>query len=763
MKSLKDKIANIKYEVKEFHPLLDSVFRKMTTLKSVMYTHGPNEKGADFILTKESEELGDTEYIGIIAKVGKITQSFLTVQEQIDECTMKRFSCNGKKEIYLSEVWVVTNGSISENAKEKIHDKFRAQKIKFVDLNSLLNLTEKYFPDYGVDINIGDLNCLSQQREFCAQREQKFNLLPNGVEHCYIKQEIIKINNDFSKEYIVDIFKEIEKKNFLSIESQMGGGKTKLLNNIVSHFSNSEVYKNKRILPIYIGSKEIICSKQNLIEFVGCKIADYKLDDNKERQCLLLVDGIDETKPNEIDILNRLVSLINESQTCTNIKFVIASRTISNDILESNEIFVNNRYKINPLKLNEMIKFLEILCENIDLKVRLIEDLKQSDLFKVLPKTPIAAIILAELLADSSEELPMNLTELYSKYCELSLGRWDIEKGIQTQKQFKALDALVSLIAEDMMDNNSSSLSKEKASNIFETYLSVRNLELDSTKLFNDMLERSGILVEDIVHDTISFKHRSFAEFFYAKNLKTKQRVNIDDMIFHPYWTNTYFFYVGLIPDCPELLNEIINIPTSHEGCRISKLLNLGDFLLAGYQTPYYIIEKGIKDVFVDIGKYYYEIMYESKHSILRKLPPVYLLMAFVNMLEHNYQFKFFEKAIQNSKLEVMTSPKKCDSILYSLFFLNSIKFESDANTSFEMMAKSCGDKLPLIIQIAIAPQSKQLKYDSLAIKKLKKKIGRKMKKSPTFRNEVNKLYKQSINGKIYFDEQQVNKAKKRN
>jgi len=747
---IKQRIQNIQNEVKQLHPLLETIFRKMPSIKKVEYTHGNTEKGADFILTKESEELGDTEYIGIIAKVGKITQNISTITEQIEECTLRRIACNGKKEIYLSEVWVAANGTISVNAREKIYDKYKTQKIKFLDINTLYGFTMKYVPDYGIDVPIEEANFLAQQKESCAQREQKFSLLPNDISHNFIPQEITQIIDDLSSQNkSINIYKKIEEKGFLSIESQMGGGKTTLLNNLVDFFSNLEVYKEKRIIPIYINSKEIAHNKKTLSEILEEKITGIKLGEDARRQFLLLLDSVDEMKLTQKDISERLVSLIEESNTSKNIKLIIASRNISNDVIESNEIFRNNRYQIEPLRLNGMLKFLETICKGINLRYRLIEDIKKSELFKVLPKTPIATIILARLLADGSEELPMNLTDLYVKYCELSLGRWDIEKGIKTQKQYEALDVLVSLIAEYMINNELPCLSKEEAKGIFKDYLSERNLQLDSGKLFEDMLKRSGILVEDPVNNTIAFKHRSFAEFYYAKSLLLKQHIKIDAKIFHPYWMNSYFFYVGLKKDCPELLNEIIDIPVIHEGHRFSRLLNLGSFLLAGYQSPYHIITKGITAIFVDAGNFYNEILEKKNDSYFSQIPPIHLCTLFNATLDQNYNFKFFEESINIIIEDLVTSPSKTEGTPYSLFFLDSIRFKLGSDALFDNLIELYDDDLPMVVQLLIGHKSDQLNYNSTAIKKTKKRIMKHRKMSRQFNNSIMNLYTDSIDGSI--------------
>ena len=106
---LAESLKDLKDEVNELHPLLDSIFNKMPSIKNVEYTHGVNEMGADFVLTKLSEELGDTEYVGVIAKASKILQNTDEIERQINECSVPRIGTNGRKEINITEIWVVTS------------------------------------------------------------------------------------------------------------------------------------------------------------------------------------------------------------------------------------------------------------------------------------------------------------------------------------------------------------------------------------------------------------------------------------------------------------------------------------------------------------------------------------------------------------------------------------------------------------------------------------------------------------------------------
>lgn len=47
------RIKAITDEVKELHPLLDELFRKLDTVSHVEYKQGPRESGADFVIVKK--------------------------------------------------------------------------------------------------------------------------------------------------------------------------------------------------------------------------------------------------------------------------------------------------------------------------------------------------------------------------------------------------------------------------------------------------------------------------------------------------------------------------------------------------------------------------------------------------------------------------------------------------------------------------------------------------------------------------------------
>ena len=163
------RLEAIKDEVEELHPLLKLLLPKMPGVKNTEYTHGPNEMGADFLLSRFDETFGELDYIAVIAKVGKIDQPNISdVDRQIEESFIPKLFDSGKNSVNVNEVWVVTNAGISNGAKIKINDKYTGRKIHFIPGEKLARLIDKYAPNFwtAIQLQIGDyLNQLRLRNE----------------------------------------------------------------------------------------------------------------------------------------------------------------------------------------------------------------------------------------------------------------------------------------------------------------------------------------------------------------------------------------------------------------------------------------------------------------------------------------------------------------------------------------------------------------------------------------------------------------------
>lgn len=743
------RILSIKNEVNDLHPILDSLFNKLPNIQKVEYTHGPNEIGADFVLSKLDDTLGITTYIGVIAKIGNIKQNFIDIERQIEECNMPRKFQGGTKNIRLQEIWITTTGRISKNAKDKIYEKFKNSSIHFLDGEWIVNQIDHYMENYWFDVDLEISEFLKELWTKNDEYDKNMSLININDRRFYIEQDIYELDYGFDKSKItrrnpkkIDIFQAVNDKKVILIEGGMGSGKSKLLRKLIDTYSIPHEFIKTNIFPVFTTYKDLIDkfngSVKNAIDKLVTDNLIQKLDNNS--YFLLLIDGVDEKRMNIDEKLKLLTSIITEIRNERQIKAIITSRYLSG--LDKNKDIVNNveRYEIRPLSTNKIIEFISSICTQLNITSRIIEDLKKSSLFRDFPHNPIAAILLAELLNENSQEIPATITELYSKYLELILGRWDIEKGLQSQKEYEALDNIMMRIADFMVSNELSEISLGDVKRIFKEYLDKRNLSISSSDLFEKAVERCEIVFLNYDKNTFSFKHRTFAEYFYAKSMIRDNKIPIDNRIYEPYWINTFFFCVGIKKDCPELLKEIIYFKANNEPERWMKVMNTGDYLLAGFTSPYEVICDGIIEIMKEASSLYIDITSKEFDSIFSNMPTLTLLSFLQFLIRHNYARDFFSEALEKATVEIDDSTVDVNMKVYSLFFIKSTCAEIGFENPFDFVIEKYNNNIPLEISLALNYENKDIKNKSLLMKKLDRRLSRTIKGNPALKEKIKEI-----------------------
>lgn len=747
------RLSHITDEVGELHPLLKRLLPKMPTVQQVEYTHGPGEMGADFVVTRTDPALSEVQYVGVVAKVGRIVQDFADVERQISECWVPRYVDGGKKRVRLNAVWVVITQHITKGAQEKIHDKFEASSIKFIPGSSLETLIDKHIPDFwtSIDLDLGEY--LSQVRDRNAHIDRALSMIRADDTAFYIEQDVIRVVDDryshqqhrHQKTTKVDIINEIESHGVLVVEGGMGSGKSKLLRHIVSHFATPEVFLANPLLPIPLTYKEFADDYGSDVD----KVLTDKLTEQVREglpdgaKSLMLIDGLDE-KDQTLDAqIEALKSLAIAVANRTDVKVIIASRYLSQLNVPRHLGLAASRYELQPLRLKRVFEFLIAICSNLSVQSRLLEDLRKSPLFRELPRSPIAAIILAQLLNENADELPSNMTELYSKYLELMLGRWDIDKGLQSQKEYEALDSILMQLSAFMITNELVVVGRPEVEAMFNSYLRDRNLDIDPTALFHRALTRSDIIGEDVSQGTISFKHRTFAEFLYAKYLIKTSGVQVDNRVFQPYWTNVYFFALGLQKDSPVLLREIIALPPASEGELILKIVSMGSYLLAAYSTPSVVIVEGVTSSIRDAARFYVALVEGASNTFFARLPRMAALYLLQLLVRESYSFRFFREAIEDAALSVDASGDDNATKAYALFLLNVAYIDSGGSDNFDFLLERYDEHLPFDLSLAVRHETDRMGTTTTLMKKQDRRLSKllKLKGSKYFGTQVKALY----------------------
>lgn len=753
------KLGAIASEVKELHPLLHTLLPRLPNVENCEYTHGPDEKGADFILTVKNPTFQDHEYIGVIAKRGKITQAMQDIERQIDECrSLPRLVNNGRDRIYLSSIWVVATGSISTNAKEKIYENHSGTSIKFIDRTILSTLILQHAPFVVDDIPTPISIYLNQLNSWITERIAENSILEPTEHIPFLHLDIVEIKDDekLHRQTSANLMQLMRTPNkFLIIEGEMGSGKTRQLQHLIQSYTQRGSYTTYKTIPIVTSAKELIDDFQcNLEEAILAQIGDaHSPAINDGAVFAVVIDGFDEISLDVQEISETLSTIEQNLRSTKSVSVVVASRFLPPSAKPRSGYAIS--LHIRPLSTSKLVTFIRDICPPTANPERLLEDLRRSDLFRQLPQNPMAAVLLSRLIREDPKDLPAGLTEIYSKVTELMLGRWDMKKGLLKQREYTVLDSVVGDLAIYMLDNQLIEVGEEELRGKFKTYIDERNFDLDANSICRNALERTGVLAVDKQRRTVRFKHRSFAEFMYARKWDVREESTVENRAFAYRWQTCCFFYIGLRGDCPALLSRILSTTPDTEVSQWMKLIASPSYLMAGSSSPYRVVEEYLPQLMIEAARLFVDITRGKTSLPITNLSEFQILYLFQLLVRQHYGYRHFEHAVDTAALfiddEIPGNDLARNVQFYAMLFLGLFGKDIGQYEPIRfLIEKYKFADLPPALIYALNAESKVDSSDKNAplsqlFKKHNKRLKRMTRRNPSFLSYVNKMFKTPI------------------
>ena len=157
------------------------------------------------------------------------------------------------------------------------------------------------------------------------------------------------------------------------------------------------------------------------------------------------------------------------------------------------------------------------------------------------------------------------------------------------------------------------------------------------------------------------------------------------------------------------------------------KILLMPDYFLAGYQTPYAIVEDNLYKLFIEAAELFSQIRTGKTKTKLGDLPEMHLLWFFQRVIRSCFEFEFFRKSITATLIQIEQEIADSKIKEIALFFAACYAAELDDASGFEyLIAHYPTEKLQLPIALAIRMEQESNKdFTKLPVlKKHEKKLN---------------------------------------
>lgn len=546
---------------------------------------GPIEKGKDAVFC-ERNKLGQIDFVAVQTKKGnlnmsaKVTRNIESAIVQLRTAiatSIPRIGDNRK--VYPAKVHLCASGKINEHARHHIVETVDDPRIGFLDSDELIPLIDENYPEVWLDI---DCEILPYYRAIVSRVEKgpvvpvegldlssdvltgaatdnsfvSLNLYRTTVEKKKVRGQI----KEFPKFEEIGVSKVVEhKKQRVLILGEAGSGKSTALLRIAYDLARSGAeLKSGYKIPILLKAIDLarerpesiadFCDTKSM-EFGRLKKSCFTLKNLEDGDVVLLVDALDEIADRvRQEYVARKLSEFSEQYP--KVKVILSARPYAFirdlDALSSFTIFT-----VSPISWKQATKIVVNLqrrkaadpSESKEL-IRRIEQVHGIEL------SPLLVTVFAATAELSRQDIPANITELFKKFTELMLGRWDENKGLNQQYQAPLKDFLLQRIAFSMHRARRTTIPIDEFKYQIENELERRGHEAQVDTIIDELLNRSGLL--GLVGSDVEFRHLLLQEFFAGRGIASEQFVksNIQD----DWWKRAIVFYFGERPDNVESL-----------------------------------------------------------------------------------------------------------------------------------------------------------------------------------------------------------------
>lgn len=551
---------------------------------------GPNEKGKDAVFVNV-DKLGMEDYYVIQTKRGKVNLSGRPTENAISAITQLRtaletpiFITARKSKVLASKAFLCISGKITENARVHIVSEVADARVVFFDSDDLIPKIDEVIPEFwlGIDIELFPyLRAVKKSVDDPKEDQSISDILPKGsVDDAASNGMFIelRVNRHFMRPtkrrgqvYMEAKFEDIpvsglisRKERLILITGEAGSGKSTSLKRIAYVLADRGLADDKSPrIPVLLRATEIVlkpdlelldaCSAAAM-SFTGKSTPAFSSNDLEAGRLVVLIDGLDEVST-DLDRENILNRIIRFHKLFPKGQIIVASRDYS--FIARISIFNEfEKFRLHPINFRQAEKLLKRFEKRRSLSPeRSKEILRRLQEVHGMELNPLLVTVFAATTDYSRRDIPANITELFKKYTEMMLGRWDADKGLAQQYHAPLKDFLLKVVAFEMHRRKVTNIPLKEFQDMIGLELRKRGYEAEVGQLTEEILYRSGLF--RILGDNVEYRHHLLQEFFAGRGIPDKSYLL--SVISDEWWRRGIVFFFGERPGESETFQTLIS------------------------------------------------------------------------------------------------------------------------------------------------------------------------------------------------------------
>jgi hypothetical protein len=475
---------------------------------------------------------------------------------------------NNAISIVPTTIYVASTGRISRTADERLRQASTIS-VNTLDANRLIAAVDKTYPQYWLGLDVDEERYQRKLNErlvsnhggpkaqvVLAPQELLNAVTDNRYVELYLYTTVPRRHITKGKVEFKDRIQQLPATKIITRNDRLvlilgsaGTGKSTLLRRIAFDLTTRALAGDRTTkTPLIVRAADLLTA--NCVDLLDCLIRAYAdvmdgttdtfpIGKLSEGKVVILIDGLDEvgSDSGKAITLDHILAFHQRFPEC---QVVVASRDLV--ALEKPEWQPFKKYRLQPINLRQAEKVLDRVRSTVPMAV----SASTNDLLRRLDAyagmlSPLLVAVCAVTAEETREDLPPNVTELFKKYTELMLGRWDTARDLGKQYHAPLKDHILRHIAYNMHSARARSISLDDFKRGVSEYVSRRAISLNVDDLADEMLNRSGLL--RLILGEVEFTHHQLQEFFAGRGIPNERLIPL--LITDEWWRIPIVFFFG--------------------------------------------------------------------------------------------------------------------------------------------------------------------------------------------------------------------------